>query len=235
MRKILLCLLLITQGFSVGFMDRIFMSDTEIAEAERIEAEQAKRTKHFFGIEGGAGLIDLYARYNFLTTNPLFVGGNAPTLGYSVAINGGFQRYDYEKVGIRHTFGVKFDWGNNLGKFGGKQKEDYQGGYVYHIIPFYYVVEGLFDFVKSGDNRFGMNLGLSLKTAISIAKNIPYQPKRSKDLGGFGVFSELKAGFYTQFNNEIIDLNVYLPLLGMSFGTSAIPSVTATLGYKHLF
>ena len=67
MRKILLCLLLITQGFSVGFMDRIFMSDTEIAEAERIEAEQAKRTKHFFGIEGGAGLIDLYARYNFLT------------------------------------------------------------------------------------------------------------------------------------------------------------------------
>lgn len=100
MRKILLCVLLITQGFAVGFADRLFMSDEEIARVERIETEKVKHTKHFFGIGGGAGLIDLYLRYNFFTTNPLFIGENTPTLGYSVAINDGFQRYDYEKVGI---------------------------------------------------------------------------------------------------------------------------------------
>lgn len=232
MRKILLCLLLITQGFSVGFMDKIFMSDEEIAEAERIEAEQAKRTKHFFGIEGGVGYYD-YVFTPFVAINPLILGvTNAPTLGYSVSILGGWQRYDSEKVGIRHTFGVKYDWGYDMGRFGGENKTEYKGNDFFVLGFVYYAFDGLFDFVKANDNRFGMNLGMSFDFNMNYSKN---ENEGNKTIGGGGIITRLRVGFYTQIENNVVDCNLSFPLVvSVGFGKLMMPS-TLTLGYKRLF
>lgn len=232
MKKILLCVLLITQGFSVGFMDKLFMSDEEIAEAERIEAEQAKCTKHFFGIEGGAGWFDLRANFIIVTSmQSIFEQPIAPTLGYSVGISGGWQRYDYEKVGIRHTFGTRLDWGYDLGRFGGDEKDKYKNADGYSWTIFYYALDGLFDFVKSDENhRFGMTLGFSLGLNLSIIE-LP-----TKGKGGATLPFNGRLGFYTQFENNIIDLMASIPTFGcFGMGSGFADSISVTLGYKRLF
>ncbi|WP_300222774.1 hypothetical protein [uncultured Helicobacter sp.] len=231
MKKIILYILLITQGFAVGFADRLFMSDEEIARAERIEAEKAKRTKHFFGIEGGVGFYD-YTFAPFVAFNPLVLGiTKAPTLGYSVSILGGFQRYDSEKIGIRHTFGVKYDWGYDMGRFGGENKADYKGNDFYILGFFYYALDGLFDFVKTNDNRFGMNVGMSFDFNMNYSKN---EKNGNKSIGGGGFVGRLRVGFYTQVENNVFDCNLSFPLAGVGFGDLMMPS-TLTLGYKYLF
>lgn len=231
MKKLLLCILLVTQGFSVGFMDKLFMSDEEIAKAERIEAEKAKRTKHFFGIEGGVGYYD-YVFSPFVAINPFILGiTNAATLGYSIGVSGGFQRYDSEKIGVRHTFGVKYDWGYDMGRFGGGNKADYKGNDFYILGMFYYAIDSLLDFVKTNDNRFGMNIGLSFDLNLNLSKN---EKEGNKTTNGGGVTTRLRVGLYTQIENNVFDCNLSLPLASMGFGKIIMPA-TLTLGYKHLF
>lgn len=210
------------------------MSDAEIAEAERIEAEQAKRTKHFFGIEGGTGLLDLRVNGYLVTImGSVFGSPIAPTLGYSVGVLGGWQRYDYERVGIRHTFGSKFEWGYDLGRFGGDEKEKYKNTNGYSWTIFYYALDGLFDFVKNDEtHRFGMTLGFSLGMNVS-AVDFPQDKERR---GGVTFPLGARLGFYTQFDNNIVDLMANVPAFGfLGLGSRFVDSISVTMGYKHLF
>ena len=115
----------------------------------------------FFGVEGGMGLLDLKTNIYIATAMGNLAGSSiAPTLGYSFAISGGWQRYDYEKVGLHFTFGTRFDFGPDMGKFGGEEREKYKNANGYSWTLFYYAVEGLFDFVKTDEkHRFGMVWG----------------------------------------------------------------------------
>lgn len=231
MRKIVLCVLLITHGFGVGFVDKLFMSNEEIAMAEKIEAEKAKRTKHFFGIEGGVGYYD-YVFSPLVAINPFILGiTNAATLGYSIGILGGFQRYDSEKIGVRYTFGVKFDWGYDMGRFGGGNKADYKGNDFYILGIFYHAIDGLFDFVTTNDNRFGMNIGMSFDLNMNYSKN---KKEGNKSIGGGGVIMRFRTGFYTQVEDNIFDCVFSLPLVGVGFVDLMMPAAI-TLGYKRLF
>ena len=93
-------------------------------------------------------------------------------------------------------------------------------------ITCYYALDGLFDFVKSGENHFGMSFGFSTEI---IKANFGRA-------FGFGYLLKIapRLGFYTQFRNNIIDLIVSVPLFGGDGGDIAYNS-TLTLGYKYLF
>lgn len=66
---------------------------------------------------------------------------------------------------------MKFDWGYDMGRFGGGNKADYKGNDFYILGIFYHAIDGLFDFVKTNDNRFGMNIGMSFDLNMNYSKN----------------------------------------------------------------
>lgn len=233
MKRIVLSIMLIfSSSFAVGFIEKMFMTDEQIAEAERIEAEIAKRTKHFFGIEGGVGYYD-FASAIVLTTNPLFGGrSEAPTLGYHLGVQGGWQRYDSERRGVRHTFGTKFEWGNHMGKFGGADKSNFSGNNFLVIGMLYYAFDGLFDLSKTDDtHRFGMSLGVEADLGMSLDT---HHKEGNKEIFGVGINGRFRFGLYTQVDNNIFDCTLAFPVIGLGFGEMMMPS-DVTLSYKRLF
>lgn len=220
MKRIILSIFLL---FTLAYTDSLtptISSDSEVG-----------KWRSFFGVEGGVGYYD-FAYALFATGNPLLAGKTlASTLGYSVGILGGWQRYDYEKVGIRHTFGVKYDWGYDMGKFGGNEQLDYRGNDFYIFGLLYYAIDGLFDLVKTSGNRFGINLGISFDFNMNYSKN---EKEGNKLIGGGGIIGRLRLGVYTQVENNIFDCILSFPTLGIGFGEMMMPS-TLTLGYKYLF
>lgn len=80
-----------------------------ILNAEEITlSSKDSQWQSFFGVEAGAGVYGVFPAI-ILSVNPSFSPeGNAFGLGYSFGISGGWQKYTYEKVGIRNTFGFFF-------------------------------------------------------------------------------------------------------------------------------
>lgn len=201
------------------FLIFILMISSVVAE----ETQDPKQWKSFFGVEVGVGMMNISTAFIF--------GGNAFNacglvgLSYGGGILGGWQKYTYEKVGMRNTLGLRV--------FGAKSFEAKQTEYekyekdLFIDTTFYYALDGLFDFVKNGDNRFGMSLGFSIDL---------FQLTESKDLFGLGLFFRFspRLGFYTQFDNHVVDLVASVPLVGAGGGELAYNS-TLTLGYKYLF
>lgn len=212
-------------------------------------SEEDSQWRGFFGVEGGAGVYGM---------GKIFLGGYNPLfdfskysfgLGYSGGIVGGLQKYTSEKVGIRHNFGFSIafipsissiqnktykDW--SIFEWSKAKSIDYQGRNAqnYNIS---YALDGLFDLAKSGNTRFGMNLGLSFALTISDGESGYYvetPTETSKRIFGIGANLGIRLGFYTQFDNSILDANINLPLAGFG-GVNPIYGNTLTLGYKYLF
>lgn len=73
---------------------------------ETIKSNQDK--SWFVGLESGVGLYDL--GLSMVITPNLRLYGQNPYVGkinYILGIIGGFQKYTYEKVGFRLSFGIK--------------------------------------------------------------------------------------------------------------------------------
>lgn len=206
-----------------------------------IQAEEVDK-KWFIGVEGGVGLYDLGLSV-VMTPNLRLYGANpyAGEMNYLLGVIGGFQKYTYEKVGFRFSFGIK---GYYVEKFGEVSYDDSNvvnktyrslgdGGGFYAVMYW----DGLFDFVHSGDNRFGMILGIGLEQGVLFLN----RPNKEKAFGFMGNFP-IRLGFQTQFGHNIIDLVANLSLGGISlggliregFGVGSYNS-TVTLGYKYLF
>ena len=195
------------------------------------------------GVEGGVGMYDL--GLNAVITPNIRLYGLSPyasKMNYLLGLVGGFQKYTYEKVGFRFSFGIR---GYHVGKFGKVSYDDPKinnktyhqlgdGGGAYALV--YY--DGLFDFVKSGDKRFGMILGIGFEQGFFLLNNLDRNEKSVGIVGNIPI----RLGFQTQFGCNIIDFVANLTLGGFSitgimgegFGVGSYNS-TLTLGYKYLF
>lgn len=218
------------------FLVFILMISSVVAE----ETQDPKQWKSFFGVEGGAGVFGISGGFIFSGNSLFNTGRDTLGLGYSGGILGGWQKYTYEKVGIRNTLGFAVSYTPNISsiKKGGKYAEfcllfcknakeyDYNNNRAQHY-DFYYALDGLFTFIKSGENRFGMTFGFSLN--LSVGDSQGANDSLTSVTGFFGT----RIGLYTQFKDNILDLTLKFPIGG--FGGDSINVTTLTLGYKHLF
>ncbi|HIY44233.1 MAG TPA: hypothetical protein IAA23_04285 [Candidatus Helicobacter avistercoris] len=188
----------------------------------------------YFGVEGGVGILDIAPFFLFGYNSGLF--GNEyglRGLSYGVGIFGGWQKYTSEKVGVRNTLGLRV-FGTKDTKAGSIKKALFSDvefvnetkSLIIDVVP-YYALDGLFDFVRSGENRFGMNLGFAVDVLhLSFLK----------DLKGVGAVTlSARLGFYTQFNYNVIELIATSPLISVGGGKVFAYNSTLTLGYKYLF
>ena len=193
-------------------------------------SEEDSQWKSYFGVEGGVGILETTPA--LFSINPSLVnGGSLRGLSYGGGILGGWQKYTSEKIGMRNTLGLRVFMAPDTKilknqSFLGKTDFTKSANDSITEITFYYALDGLFDFVKSGENHFGMSFGFSTEI---IKANFGRA-------FGFGYLLKIapRLGFYTQFRNNIIDLIVSVPLFGGDGGDIAYNS-TLTLGYKYLF
>ncbi|VEJ24738.1 Uncharacterised protein [Helicobacter cholecystus] len=219
MKKIILSIFLL---FTLAYTDSLtptISSDSEVG-----------KWRSFFGVEGGVGFLETTPA--FLSINPFFLNNaSLRGLSYGGGILGGWQKYTSEKIGMRNTLGLRVFVAPETKilrnqSFLGKTDFTRSTNDLITEIAFYYALDGLFDFVKNGNNRFGISFGFSTEI-IKINFGRAF---------GFGYLLKLapRLGFYTQFENNIVDLIISIPLLGGDGGDTTYNS-TLTLGYKHLF
>ena len=193
--------------------------------AETLTTTDDKQWQSYFGVEGGVGLMDIepafLASANAGLLNAYYLRG----ISYGGGILGGWQKYTYEKVGMRNTLGLRV-FGSKAAKVGDDKFKERKGEITVDT-TFYYALDGLFDFVKNGENRFGMNLGFAVDVLhLSFLK----------DLKGVGAVTlSARLGFYTQFNYNVIELIATSPLISVGGGKVFAYNSTLTLGYKYLF
>ena len=124
--------------------------------AEALTTTDDKQWQSYFGVEGGVGLMDIepafLASANAGLLNAYYLRG----ISYGGGILGGWQKYTYEKVGMRNTLGLRV-FGSKAAKVGDDKFKERKGEVTVDT-TFYYALDGLFDFVKNGENRFGMKL-----------------------------------------------------------------------------
>lgn len=216
MKKLILSLFLL---FGISYAESPISTDSEVG-----------KWKSYFGIEGGAGLFEVTGTFlgglNPFFGMPVYLRG----MSYGGSILGGWQKYTSEKIGMRNTLGLKVfvapktqtlsDEGIFLLEDFTKSKED-----TTTEMAFYYALDGLFDFVKNGNHHFGLNFGFS----VAIGGNF------GRASGFSGLQLSPRLGLYTQFDNNIIDCIISVPLIGISSLFDVTFNSTLTLGYKHLF
>lgn len=199
------------------------------------------RWQKFFGITAGAGVfgnnISLIISYNPLFTFDSFPFG----LGYSAGVLGGWQKYNKNGLGMRHTLGFTFSnipnptsihnvtyedwclfcWDKEVIDLNGSNAQNYL---------FYYALDGLFDFFKNDNNHFGMSVGFSINASGTDGN----AKAGSNALFGIDVYIAFRTGFYTQFDNSVIDLILTVPIGGLGGGYPMYGN-TLLLGYKYLY
>ena len=188
-------------------------------------SEEDSQWKSYFGVEAGVGLMDIEPAFllsaNFGLLNAYLLRG----MSYGGGILGGWQKYTSEKVGMRNTLGIRV-FGAKATKAGVDEYKKNEGEVMVDS-TFYYALDGLFDFVKNGENRFGMSLGFPTDLfQLTLVGG-----------GGTGFLFHIasRLGLYAQFDNKIIELMASVPLAGgINFITIGYNS-TLTFSYKYLF
>lgn len=107
------------------------------------------------------------------------------------------------------------------------KERDYNNHKAQHYDA-YYALDGLFDFVRNSNNHFGMSLGFSLNLSVGNSQGA------EDSVGGVTRFFGTRIGLYCQFENNILDLILKVPLGGFA-AMDNINGNTLTLGYKYLF
>lgn len=142
---------------------------------------------------------------------------------YGGSVLGGWQKYTSDKVGMRHTLGFRVFVDPNTQAF----TKDKNKGKTTAEISLYYALDGMFDFVKNGNNHFGMILGVGTDV---ISANFGANT-------GVSWLLELtpRIGFYTLFGRHGIDIVASVPIFGLVAMGDVPLNSTVTLGYKYLF
>lgn len=204
-------------------------------EREREEAQmKAEGYKHFIGFSVGAGVGDL----GLPLINPRLYNvakkeliGNS--LEFPLAIEGGWQKYTYEKVGYQTMFRGRVIYMSDFSspifsapipnKFNEALSIELSAG-----------IDGIFDFIKNDETSFGMILGIN----GGFSMLIPFQEADDYIQGaancGYGVFSNIRAGFQIGMPTGFIDLVAEIPFAPILVMKSPF-NYTLSLGYKHFF
>ena len=188
------------------------------------EESSDSQWKSYFGVEGGVGAMC------FLSTFMVSFNGSIIRFDHSVfdwayggSVLGGLQKYTSDKVGMRHTFGFRIFVDPNTQAF----TKDENKGKTSAEFSLYYALDGMFDFVKNGDNHFGMILGVGTDV---ISANFGANT-------GVSWLLELtpRIGFYTLFGRHGIDIIASVPIFGIGVIGDVALNSTVTLGYKYFF
>ena len=192
--------------------------------AEALTTTDDKQWQSYFGVEGGVGSISFFPAF-LASFNGSIIKFNHSTFdwAYGGSVLGGWQKYTSNKVGMRHTLGFRVFVDPNTQAL----TKDKDKGKTTAEFSLYYALDGMFDFVKNGDNHFGMILGVG--TDI-ISANFGANT-------GASWLLELtpRIGFYTLFGRHGIDIVASVPIFGLGAMVDVSLNSTVTLGYKYLF
>lgn len=111
----------------------------------------------YFGVEGGMGAMSFFPAF-LASFNLSIIRFDHSTFdwAYGGSVLGGWQKYTSDKVGMRHTLGFRVFVDPNTQA----ETKDKNKGKTTAEFSLYYALDGMFDFVKNGDNHFGMILGV---------------------------------------------------------------------------
>lgn len=209
---IFLCLYT-TQAHAIFWIFQKIHEATMTEEEKRLEEEEEKKKKKFIGVTFGAGVGDL----GLPVLNPRFfkqakdeLVGNS--LEFALAVEGGWQKYTYEKVGYQAVFRGRFvymsDFRNPI--FSAPIPTKFHDALSIEVSA---GVDGIFDFVKNDNSSFGMILGINAGFNLVI----PFQPEddyvKAWFNNGYGTLSNLRVGFQVGMPTGFIDLVAEVPFL----------------------
>ncbi|RDU71104.1 hypothetical protein [Helicobacter brantae] len=210
--------------------------EASMTEEERLlEEEEEKKKKHFIGFSVGAGVGDIsgvpaFQPRFFKSIKGELIGNS---LEFALAIEGGWQKYTYEKVGYQTIFRGRVIYMSDFSspifsspipnKFNEALSLELSAG-----------IDGIFDFIKNDEVSFGMILGINGGASMLI----PFQEADDYIQGAahcsYGLFSNLRTGFQVGLPTGFIDLileSSFVPLMMMKSPFN----YTLSLGYKHFF
>ena len=231
---ILFLCLYTTQSHAIFWAFSAIKEATMTEEEKLLEEEEEKKKKHFIGFSVGAGVGDLGA----VLFNPRFdkVGkkeliGNS--LEFTLAIEGGWQKYTYEKVGYQTMFRGRFVYMSDFSSpiFSAPIPNKFNEALSLEVSA---GIDGIFDFVKNNEISFGMILGINGGAGMLI----PFQEADDYIQGmahcSYGLFSNIRAGFQIGMPTGFIDFVAEIPFVSMLVLKSPY-NYTLSLGYKHFF
>ncbi|RDU71817.1 hypothetical protein [Helicobacter brantae] len=219
-------------------MKKILLILTLLLSCVWSEESEDSQWRTFIGIEGGVGLYSIFpsafVNFNYHLSG---VKAYANSLGYNLALQIGWQKYTSENFGKRFILSLRGDYMQDYGKYKNGDKQFPLGNGYGFMLSF--DTDWLFDFSVQGKNRYGMFAGIGIDVL-----GLDWFQKVS---GRLGIFASLVArvGFKTQIENNVIDLTLNIPMVGLMSGgnfatnggdfLNAPINSTLTLGYKYLF
>ena len=126
-------------------------TEEEKLEEKRLEEEEEKKKKHFIGFSVGAGIVDLVeAPVNpriIKNQNQVLIGNS---LEFALAIEGGWQKYTYEKVGYQTMFRGRFLYMSDFSSpiFSAPIPNKFNEALSLEVSA---GIDGIFDFVKNNE------------------------------------------------------------------------------------
>lgn len=203
-------------------------------EREREEAQmKTEGYKHFIGFSVGAGIMDLACPM----FNPRYWKRGdiyANSFDIALAIEGGWQKYTYEKVGYQTMFRGRISYAPDFSSpiFSAPIPKKFNEALSIELSA---GIDGIFDFIKNDETSFGMILGIN----GGFSMLIPFQEADNYIQGAarcsYGVFSNLRTGFQVGLPTGFIDLVLELPIMPMFLPNEDPYNYTLSLGYKHFF
>lgn len=155
------------------------------------------------------------------------------SLEFALAIEGGWQKYTYEKVGYQATFRGRFvymsDFKNPI--ISAPIPKNFTQAFAFELSA---GIDGIFDFIKNDKSSFGMILGINGGAGMFI----PFQEANDYIQGAlhcsYGLFSNIRAGFQIGMPMGFIDFVAEVPFVSTLILKSPY-NYTLSLGYKHFF
>ncbi len=235
MKKLLHIITLSLASLSISYAEMncyVFTDKDERAECERMniresmslsQATKKKEKRWFLGIEGGVDSPIISELAIFI---PKILETDS-SIGYIAGANFGWQKYGKGRVGTRFTIGMQYMWGNYV-------KKDTQAKKSLESFMPYFASDLMIDFIKRERKHFGMLLGLEGKFSFSHLEDSDLS---FLERDGGALVPYLRAGFYLNLGNHILDLRIGAPFLFFLFTApnTIVPKFTPTLGYKYLF
>lgn len=222
-----LCLC-VNQSYAWGWFDN------EPTTEQEVEVKRVDNTRNFIGFSMGAGIVDLVeAPINprFIKSQNQVLIGNS--LNFSLAIEGGWQKYTYEKIGYQTIFRGRFVYMSDFKHpiFSAPIPKNFTQAFAFELSA---GIDGIFDFVKNDKSSFGMILGINGGASIIMTNKDGSYHFILDSANSYGVFSNMRVGFQIGLPTGFINLVAETTLLPFMFPKNPY-NYTFSVGYKHFF